>query len=177
MEDLVEPLLRANVLSIGNFFRYTIPQLIVFAEVGFDDVRWEFLLDVRLAPSVVASMDRDPLSKQLLHGGDERVLGGQIETGEGDLGRLQAPTERRGVVRLRNLDLLLVDFLLPEIVCNLSLLDTESCDLCICPADGLIAIQLGPIAVPSRRAIAWRRLVTVLQHKIRRTYKLSAALW
>lgn len=68
-----------------------LPQLVVLCEARFDRVAGERVMDVGFATPMVACMAADTLTEQLLYFWEERVLGLQIETGEGEVRRLETP--------------------------------------------------------------------------------------
>lgn len=90
-EDLVEYFLRSNILIDTRFSMKRLPQLVVLCEARFDPVAWKRVVDISFTTPTIACMAADTLTEQFLYFWDERVLGLQIETGEGEIRRLETP--------------------------------------------------------------------------------------
>lgn len=82
----------------------------------------------------------------------------ELQAGKCHIRRCQASIQGTGVVRLRGWNLLGGDFVGPERVGFLGLLDAFLGDVSVGPAAGGVSIQLGPIALSSfmRSALAWQ---------------------
>jgi len=90
-EDLVEHLLRSYILIDTRLSMKCLPQLVVLREARFDPVARKRVVDIGFATPVVACMAADTLTEEFLHFWDERMLGLQNETGEGEVRRLETP--------------------------------------------------------------------------------------
>lgn len=66
------------------------PQLIFLREASFELPAGDELVNLRLGGSSVACVDADALAEELLEGGDERMRGGQIQSGKCGVGRQDA---------------------------------------------------------------------------------------
>lgn len=147
LEELIEQRLGAQVLRRG-LLRGRVPEEeIVLREPGLDGVLGEVLADVGEGAAAVAGVDVDTLTQQFLDFRDERELGGEIEAVERVLCGLQTARQGAGVVALRGLDILRLDQFLPEPVDVQSLLDADVRQMCISPGHGIIAVQLGVVAL------------------------------
>lgn len=120
---------------------------IVLRESGLDSVGWEVLLDVAESAAAVTGVDIDTLTEQLLHFWDERELSRNLKAIEGVEGGLQAAGHGAGVIALRSLDVLGFDQLLPQLIHVLGLLDSGLGEMSILPGNGLVAVQLGIVAL------------------------------
>ena len=82
------------------------PHLVLFGKAGLKGVRWEIFVDVSFAAPSVTGMDPDYFAEQFLDFRDAWLMGWQFETIEGDVGRAEAPVQRRRVVAFRHWDVL-----------------------------------------------------------------------
>ena len=88
-ENVVEHLLRPNILVYVRLAAQSLPQRIVLGKPILERVRWESSVDVRLAAAAIASMAANSLTEKLLHFGNERVERRQVEAEEGQVRRGQ----------------------------------------------------------------------------------------
>jgi hypothetical protein len=82
---------------------------------------------------MVAGVTADTLTKQLLDSREERRGARQIQAIESVIGSLQATGQRRYIVRLRSLDVLLSNLSGPEVMRFECLSYTVCSEICIYP--------------------------------------------
>jgi len=82
-ENVVQHALRARVLSGGSLSYDSGPEGVVLGECGFEVEGREEVLDVCLVTATVAGVGRDSFAEELFDGGDEGILFGKGEVGEG----------------------------------------------------------------------------------------------
>ena len=92
-------------------------------------------------------MTTDTFSEQLLDRGNKRLARRQVETGESDVGGLQASGQWGCVVCLRNGDFLTDDVRGPKVVGFDGLGYAVWCDFCVGPGHGSVAVSDGPVAL------------------------------
>lgn len=113
-EDLVEYLLRSDILIDARLSVECLPQLVVLREARLNSIARKRVMDVGFTTPVVACMAANTFTEQLFYFRDEGILGLQIETGKGEIRGLETPCQRTGIVALRPRDLLLLDLARPE---------------------------------------------------------------
>lgn len=150
-ENVVQHLLRSEILGGVGLLRDAIPELIVLGKPGLEVPRREHVVDVGLVAAVVARVFRDALSEFLLDGGQEGILGRQRETAECVICRLEASAQWGDVVALRQRYLLRLDVRQPKRIRLESLLDTRFRQMCVRPGHRSVTFQESPIAVPGWR--------------------------
>lgn len=72
-EDVIQQLQLSLLVRAIGLGSHTVPELIILVEAALELVRWVVLLDVSLVRSVIAGVDRDALTQELLDGWNERV--------------------------------------------------------------------------------------------------------
>ena len=147
-EDLVEDNLAPVVLGAAGLGGHTVPDLVVLAKLRVDLVGREGLGDVGAIGAVVAGVDADTLTEELLDGWNEGVVRWQGEIAVGVIGSLEASSEWGDIVRLRWLDLLGVKLMLPEDVVVDGLLNASVVEVSVFPGDGAVSSQLRIVALP-----------------------------
>lgn len=152
-KDVVEDLLRANVLVGVGLAVQGLPQRVVLGEAGLKGVGGEGRVDVGLGTAAVARVAADGLAEELFDLRHKGVEGRQVEAGEGEVGGREAAGERRGVVALGRGDLLLGHLLLPERVDGERLLHAERRQARVRPRRRRVAVLFRPEAVPPGRAV------------------------
>lgn len=100
-EDVIQQLLQPDILRFVTFADVRTPELVVFAEIGFDGVSGEGGLDVCFAAATVAGVDAVGFAEEFFYDWDEGLGGWEGKVGEGDAGCGEATVERTGVVALR----------------------------------------------------------------------------
>ena len=88
-ENVVEHLLRADILVCVRLAVQSLPQCIVLGKPVLELVRWESGVDIALGAAAIAGMPTDSLAEKLLHFGNERVERRQVEAEEGQVRRGQ----------------------------------------------------------------------------------------
>lgn len=147
-ENLTQSGSTASVLSSAGLGHDSVPQLVVLGETLIEGPAGEQVLDVALAAAVVAGVDADTLAEELLDQGSElRGVVGQVQAVEGVVGALEGAGQRGGKVVVGGVDVLLVDLLLPEVVCDERLVDAVGGQGSVVPGGGAVAVELGPVAL------------------------------
>jgi hypothetical protein len=90
IENFVERRLTPDILIDLHLPLERFPQEIILRESSFDVVAWECIVDISPGSSPVTSVAADALTEELLDCWDEWPTGRKIETGECDVGGLQA---------------------------------------------------------------------------------------
>src|SRR3954468_14816371 len=88
-ENIVEHLLRANVLVCVRFAVQSLPERIILGKPVLERAGWESSMDVGLAAAAIAGMAADRLAEKFLHFGNERVERRQVKAEEGQVRRGQ----------------------------------------------------------------------------------------
>ena len=123
-EDFPQSLGTTSILSRAGLRGDSIPQLILVGEVLLDMPFGEELVNITLAAAVVTSVDANTLAEKLLHDGLKlcRVTG-EVQPGKGIVGSLERASERRDIIIIRSMNLLLFNELLPKVVGGECLID------------------------------------------------------
>lgn len=100
-EDVVDDNLAAgDLVSRGlALVLGALPELVILGEARLELEVGSKSVDLSLGGAAVAGVDADALTEKLLDGGLEGVR--QLQAAKGELGRLEASSERRAVVRLK----------------------------------------------------------------------------
>lgn len=123
-EDIAQRRCTTDILRAASLRGHAVPQLVVLCEALLDAPSREQVLDVALTAAVVAGVDADALAEEFLDLRLEcRGVVGQVQAGEGVVGGLEGTGQRGDVVVVWGVDALLVDLLLPEVVCDERLID------------------------------------------------------
>jgi hypothetical protein len=88
-ENIIEHLLRVNILVCIRLAVQSLPQRIAIGKSVLECVRWESSVDVGLAAAATAGMAADSLAEKFLHFENERVEFRQVEAEEGQVCRGQ----------------------------------------------------------------------------------------
>ena len=118
-------------------------------------------MDIRLTAPPITRVPTNPLPEQLLHRRHKRMRFGETQPAECDVGSRQTTGQRTCVVALWRGNLLLRNFLLPERVDRLRLLDPRGCQMGIGPNHRSIAVLLRPVAVPRWGSVISLRSVMI----------------
>lgn len=146
-KHIIQHLLAPNVLISRHLTHQWLPEEVLLAETGLDQVRWEAFMDEGAIAAAITGVSANAFAEELFDRRNERVAAGQIKTCEGDVGCLETAVKWRGVVALWSGNLLHCDFRCPEGVRLLSLGNPCWVDVCICPGRCGVAITLRPVAL------------------------------
>lgn len=105
-------------------------------------------MDVCLVMAVITCVNADVFTEEFLHGRLElRAVFRHIKASKCDIRRFQTPSERRSIVSVRGVYLLVVDEPLPEIMGSLGLSNAGRRESGVIPRYGAVAVEFCPIAL------------------------------
>lgn len=98
--------------------------------------------------AVITCVNADVFTEEFLHGRLElRAVFRHIKASKCDIRRFQAPSERRSIVSVRGVYLLVVDEPLPGIMGSLGLSNAGRRESGVIPRYGAVAVEFCPIAL------------------------------
>lgn len=128
-----------------------LPKLVLLGEARLELEVGSKSVDLSLGGAAVAGVDADALTEKLLDGGLEGVGVRKLLVGKGELGRLDASSERRAVVRLKVGETVGEAGLEVGVgLCGLR--NTVVGQLGISPGSGAVAILLSPVTLHEKLA-------------------------